>query len=98
MIEITTGDILSAGTDALVNTVQLCRYHGPCIALQFKNAYPTNFRAYEAACKRHEVQPGRMFIHETGKFSPRFIINSRPNDIGGARAALKTSRAASATS
>ena len=36
---------------------------------------PGNFKAYEVACKREEVQPGRMFIHETGKFSPRFIIN-----------------------
>jgi O-acetyl-ADP-ribose deacetylase (regulator of RNase III) len=27
------------------------------------------------ACKGGAVQPGRMFVHETGKFSPRFIIN-----------------------
>ena len=75
MIEITTGDILSAGTDALVNTVNCVGIMGRGIALQFKNAYPANFKAYEAACKRQEVQPGRMFVQETGKFSPRFIIN-----------------------
>ena len=75
MIEIATGDILSAGTDALVNTVNCVGIMGRGIALQFKNAYPGNFKAYEAACKRQEVQPGRLFIHETGKFSPRFIIN-----------------------
>ncbi len=75
MIEITTGNILAAGTDALVNTVNCVGIMGRGIALQFKNAYPANFKVYEAACKRQEVQPGRMFIHETGKFSPRFIIN-----------------------
>ena len=75
MIEVTSGDILSAGTDALVNTVNCVGIMGRGIALQFKNAYPGNFKVYEAACKRHEVQPGRMFIHETGKFSPRFIVN-----------------------
>jgi O-acetyl-ADP-ribose deacetylase (regulator of RNase III) len=32
--------------------------------------------AYEAACKREEVQPGEMFVFETGTFTnPKFIIN-----------------------
>ena len=48
---------------------------GRGIALQFKNAYPENFKAYEAACKRGEVQPGRMFVFETGKLEPKYIIN-----------------------
>lgn len=48
---------------------------GRGVALQFKNAFPENFRAYAAACELGEVQPGRMFIQETGQLSPRLIIN-----------------------
>jgi O-acetyl-ADP-ribose deacetylase (regulator of RNase III) len=49
---------------------------GRGIALQFKNAYPDNFKAYAAACKRDEVQPGRMFLYETGQLTPpRYIVN-----------------------
>lgn len=75
MITFTTGDILDADADALVNTVNCVGIMGRGIALQFKNKFPGNFKAYAAACDRHEVQPGKMFVHETGKLSPRYIIN-----------------------
>jgi O-acetyl-ADP-ribose deacetylase (regulator of RNase III) len=74
-IELRIGDLFAAGTDALVNTVNCVGIMGRGVALQFKKAYPLNFREYEAACKAGDVQPGRMFVYETGKFSPRFIIN-----------------------
>jgi O-acetyl-ADP-ribose deacetylase (regulator of RNase III) len=61
---------------ALVNTVNCVGIMGRGIALQFKNAFPGNFKAYEQACKGHEVQPGGMFVYETGQLTnPRFIIN-----------------------
>lgn len=76
MIEYTSGDILQCEADALVNTVNCVGVMGRGIALQFKNVYPENFKAYEAACKREAVQPGRMFVFETGQLTlPRFIIN-----------------------
>lgn len=76
MIEFTSGDIIKCGADALVNTVNCVGVMGRGIALQFKNAFPENFKAYEAACKREAVQPGRMFVFETGQLTPpRFIIN-----------------------
>ena len=76
MIEFTTGDILRADAEALVNTVNCVGIMGRGIALQFKNAYPENFRAYEAACARKEVQPGRMFVVQMRELGgPRFIIN-----------------------
>lgn len=76
MIEYTSGDILLCEADALVNTVNCVGVMGRGIALQFKNAYPDNFKAYAAACKREAVQPGRMHVFETGQLaSPRFIIN-----------------------
>ncbi len=48
---------------------------GRGVALQFKNAFPDNFKAYAAACLREEVQPGKMFVFETGRLSPKYIID-----------------------
>src|SRR5438132_12919451 len=76
MIEYRTGDILTADAEALVNTVNCVGIMGRGIALQFKNAYPANFKAYAAACRRGELQPGHMFVFETGTFTnPKYIIN-----------------------
>lgn len=76
MIEYASGDILKCEADALVNTVNCVGVMGRGIALQFKNAFPENFRAYETACKLGTVQPGQMFVYETGQLTPpRFIIN-----------------------
>ena len=76
MIEFKTGDILAEDVEALVNSVNCVGVMGRGIALQFKNAYPENFKAYAAACKRNEVKPGCMFVFETGYLaSPRCIIN-----------------------
>ena len=62
MIRYTSGDILQAGTEAVVNTVNSVGVMGRGIALQFKQAFPANFKAYVAACKAGDVQPGRMFF------------------------------------
>src|SRR5207249_10152861 len=76
MIEFRSGDILKSEAEALVNTVNCVGVMGRGIALQFKNAFPENFKAYAAACKRGEMQPGRMFVFETGQLTPpRYIIN-----------------------
>lgn len=76
MIEFTRGDILRADTEAIVNTVNCVGVMGRGIALQFKKAWPDNFVAYAAACKLNDVQPGKMFIYETGQLAnPRFIVN-----------------------
>jgi O-acetyl-ADP-ribose deacetylase (regulator of RNase III) len=76
MIEFKTGDILRVDAEALVNTVNCVGIMGRGIALQFKNDFPENFKAYEAACEREEVQPGKMFVFETRTLTnPKFIIN-----------------------
>jgi O-acetyl-ADP-ribose deacetylase (regulator of RNase III) len=76
MIKLTQGDILKADAEALVNTVNCVGIMGRGIALQFRKAFPDNFKAYESACKAEEVQPGRMFIHDLNRiYNPRFIIN-----------------------
>lgn len=99
MIDLTTGDILKANAEALVNTVNCDGFMGRGIAAQFRRAFPANFTAYQQACKRGEVQPGRMLIVETGSDrSPRWIVNfptkrrwrsrSRIEDIESGLAAL----------
>ena len=76
VIEFKTGNILTEAADALVNTVNCVGIMGRGVASQFKESFPENFKAYAAACRRHEVNPGRMFVFETGQLTPpRFIIN-----------------------
>lgn len=76
MIRYTTGNILEADAEALVNSVNCVGFMGRGVALQFKKAWPENFSAYAAACRRGEVQPGKMFVFETDRLTnPRYIIN-----------------------
>lgn len=76
MIEDGRGNLLTADVDALVNTVNTIGVMGKGIALQFKRAYPENYRAYRAACKRGEVRLGRMFVVDRAVLgSGRYIIN-----------------------
>ncbi len=99
MIEIAKGNILEADAEALVNTVNCVGFMGKGIALQFKQAYPANFKAYEAACHAGEVVPGRMFIFDNGRLiNPRYIINfptkrhwRGKSRIGDIRSGLKAS-------
>ncbi|MDX1990573.1 MAG: macro domain-containing protein [Candidatus Obscuribacter sp.] len=76
MIEIGHGNLLEADVEALVNTVNCVGIMGKGIALQFKQAYPDNFKAYEKACRSGEVCPGKMFIFRTNKLlNPKYIVN-----------------------
>jgi O-acetyl-ADP-ribose deacetylase (regulator of RNase III) len=76
MIEYKCGDLLAEDVQALVNSVNCVGVMGRGIALQFKKAFPANFKAYEAACRDGDVQPGRMFVFETNQLTnPRYIIN-----------------------
>jgi O-acetyl-ADP-ribose deacetylase (regulator of RNase III) len=76
MIRFARGNLLDADVEAVVNTVNTVGVMGKGIALMFKEAHPENFRLYAAACKRREVQVGRMFVTERGSLTgPRWIIN-----------------------
>jgi O-acetyl-ADP-ribose deacetylase (regulator of RNase III) len=75
-VQIKSGDLLKENSGAIVNTVNCVGVMGKGIALQFKQRWPQNFKAYAAACEREEVKPGKMFIYDLGEWSkPRFIIN-----------------------
>jgi O-acetyl-ADP-ribose deacetylase (regulator of RNase III) len=76
MIHYKHGDLLQDDAEALVNTVNCVGVMGRGIALQFKNQFSENFKAYATAHKDGELMPGRMFIHETGELTnPKYIIN-----------------------
>jgi O-acetyl-ADP-ribose deacetylase (regulator of RNase III) len=76
MITLERGNVLEARAEALVNTVNCAGFMGKGIALQFKKAYPENFDAYQKACRKHEVQPGHMFIFDRGSMlDVKYIIN-----------------------
>jgi O-acetyl-ADP-ribose deacetylase (regulator of RNase III) len=76
MIEYKSGNILIEDAEALVNTVNTVGIMGRGVALRFKEAFPENFKAYQAASKRREIRPGRMFVFETKRLTnPRYIIN-----------------------
>ncbi|MDR1895917.1 MAG: macro domain-containing protein [Prevotellaceae bacterium] len=77
MIRYITGNILESPAQALVNTVNTAGVMGKGIALQFKKAYPTNFKAYSEACKRKEIKIGKLFVTQDSNLSSgdKIIIN-----------------------
>ena len=77
MIRFTTGNILESGADALVNTVNTVGVMGKGIALQFKNAFPTNYKKYREACKNGELETGKLLVFKDSNLltGEKTIIN-----------------------
>lgn len=77
MIKLTQGDLLKEKVDAIVNTVNCVGVMGKGIALQFKKKWPQNFKAYQNACKKKEIKPGKIFVYDLGleNEKPRYIVN-----------------------
>lgn len=77
MIQFTTGDMLQSGAEALVNTVNTVGVMGKGIALQFKEAFPANYKAYVNACKNKELTPGELLsVRDTNLiYGDKLIIN-----------------------
>lgn len=77
MIKFVKDDILQSQAVALVNTVNTVGVMGKGIALQFREAFPSNYKAYLDACKNKELEPGKLLAVwdeniQTGK---KYIIN-----------------------
>ncbi|QDU72996.1 type II toxin-antitoxin system antitoxin DNA ADP-ribosyl glycohydrolase DarG [Mucisphaera calidilacus] len=76
MIHYTSGNLLEADTEALVNTVNTVGVMGKGIALMFKDRFPDIFNAYKTACDRNEVLTGKMFVTQTGQLhNPKWVIH-----------------------
>lgn len=75
-MELRRGDILESQAEALVNTVNTVGVMGKGVALQFKRAFPDNYRAYAKACKQDEVEVGKVFVFDRHTLeNPRYIVN-----------------------
>ena len=67
---------MSMGVEALVNTVNTEGVMGKGLALQFKETFPHNYKAYQKACRLGEVRTGKMFVTSTNQMlPPQYIIN-----------------------
>ena len=77
MIKVTKGNLLKAPAEALVNTVNTVGVMGKGVALQFRQAYPEMYRAYEKACDAKDVRLGQVHVFDLGGLvgGPRWIIN-----------------------
>jgi O-acetyl-ADP-ribose deacetylase (regulator of RNase III) len=76
MIKETSGNLLRADAEALINTVNTEGVMGKGIALQFKKAYPAMYDAYRKAAKSGEIRLGHMHVWPTGQMTgPKYVIN-----------------------
>jgi len=76
MITYTTGNLLEADTEALVNTVNTVGVMGKGIALQFAERFKTNLKLYKEACKSGELTVGKLLaVKDSDLHGERLIIN-----------------------
>lgn len=76
MIENGTGNLLRSDVEALVNPVNCVGVMGKGMALQFKRAFPANYRDYVKVCRAGGLVPGSLFVFATGEITnPKYIIN-----------------------
>ena len=77
MLHFITGDLLQSKAQALVNTVNTVGVMGKGIALQFKENFPANNKAYIDACKLKSLVPGRLLMvtDKSIHFGLKEIIN-----------------------
>lgn len=62
MIHYVKGNLLESNADALVNTVNTVGVMGKGIALQFREAFPNNYRIYKNACRNNKLHIGELLI------------------------------------
>ncbi len=75
------GNILDAPAEALVNPVNCVGVMGKGLALEFKNRFPGNFAAYQAACNDGQVRIGQMFVTSPPlEYRPDWIVNFPTKD------------------
>jgi len=75
MYKYITGNILTAETEALVNTVNTYGVMGKGIALAFKKSFPENYKSYRKSFDLDELEVGVMNVFRTSLLTPKFIIN-----------------------
>lgn len=75
-LRVTTGNLLTDESEAVVNTVNTVGVMGKGVALQFRRAYPDMFEDYKAHVATGEFKVGSIHIWENpSPVGPRYIIN-----------------------
>lgn len=64
MIHYVKGNLLESEAQALVNTVNTVGVMGKGIALQFREAFPSNYRIYLDACRNNTFHVGEVLVTE----------------------------------
>lgn len=76
MITYTTGNLLEAPAEALVNTVNEVGVMGKGVALMFKEAFPESAEAYRRASANREVRVGHVLVTSNQALvGPRWILH-----------------------
>jgi O-acetyl-ADP-ribose deacetylase (regulator of RNase III) len=76
MIIYKVGNILDSNAEALVNTVNTVGVMGKGIALQFKNEFPENYKAYTNAVNKNEFTVGKVQIVPVNRLNGvKYIVN-----------------------
>lgn len=77
MISYVTGNLFESHAEALVNTVNTVGVMGKGIALQFREAFPENYRIYKETCRKNQLHVGEMLIVEDSNLisGRRLIVN-----------------------
>jgi O-acetyl-ADP-ribose deacetylase (regulator of RNase III) len=77
MITILEGDLFTAETQTIVNTVNCVGAMGKGIALEFKKRYPDMFTKYKDLCDRKLIQIGKLWLY---KAPEKWILNFPTKD------------------
>ncbi len=75
------GNLLESKAHALVNTVNTVGVMGKGIALQFKEAFPQNFKEYAVACKAGTFNIGDLLVVKERTLEGERIIINFPTKI-----------------
>lgn len=76
MIHYLVGNIFESGAMALVNTVNLMGVMGKGVALQFRQKFPDNYKAYKLACNDKSIDIGKLLVcKEQTVFGEKLVIN-----------------------
>ncbi|MCS0218237.1 macro domain-containing protein [Vibrio alginolyticus] len=76
MITYQTGNILHDQADAIINTVNTVGVMGKGLALQFKKAFPENFKVYKKACDDKSLVTGQVLsVSLNSMNAPYYVIN-----------------------
>jgi O-acetyl-ADP-ribose deacetylase (regulator of RNase III) len=78
MITYQKGNILHDQSDAIINTVNTVGVMGKGLALQFKKAFPDNFKEYKKACDDKYMVTGQVLSVQLNSMSPPFYIINFP--------------------